>query len=318
MGNRRIVFGTVTLNPCIDKTVTVKEFTVSGLNRVISSFQQPAGKGINSSIAFNNLGGNTFCTGINYSLNKSVLEKFLDSKNIKYDFFTVPGELRTNLKIFDLQKNEVTEINERGHKVPDDFEDKFLSKIVELSDGFDVLLLAGSVPQGVNKDIYEKLINSVKKPGLKVILDADGEFFANGIKALPHIIKPNKYELELYIGETLGSDEEIARVSRREFIEKGIEIVCVSIGPEGAVIVDDNSAYRAEGIKVDVKGTVGAGDSMVAGIVYGIDRGYELDGLLRSAVASATASIVKEGTELCDLEGYNKFFPIVDIRPIKI
>ncbi|HEY8499796.1 MAG TPA: 1-phosphofructokinase family hexose kinase [Clostridia bacterium] len=318
MGNGRMIFGTVTLNPCIDKTVTVKGFSVGGINRVISSFQQPAGKGINSSIAFNNLGGNTFCTGINYSLNKNVLEGFLDSKNIKYDFFTIPGELRTNLKVFDLQKNEVTEINERGHKVPEDFEDKFLLKIAELSDSFDVLLLAGSVPQGVNKDIYAKLINSVKKPGLKIILDAEGEFFANGVRALPHIIKPNKYELELYIGETLGPDEEIVRAARREFIEKGIKIVCVSMGPEGAIIVDDNSAYRAEGLKVNVKGTVGAGDSMVAGIVYGIDHGYGLDGLLRSGIASATASIVKKGTELCDLEAYNKFFPAVKIRPIKI
>ena len=313
-----MVYGTVTLNPCIDKTVTVKGFTTGKLNRIISSIQQPAGKGINSSIAFNNLGGKTFCTGINYISNKNVLEDYLTDKKIEHEFYTVPGELRTNLKVFDTEKNEITEINASGYKVPDDYEEHLISKITELAKGFDVLLLAGSVPAGVGRDIYAKITEAVKHLDLKVVLDADGELFANGVKALPYMIKPNDYELELYTGKSFDTEEEIAKTVRKEFIEKGIEVVCVSLGAKGAIIVDKEKAYKASGLRVSVKGTVGAGDSMVAGVVFGLSRGYGLDDLLRSGIASATASIVKEGTELCDLEGYNKYFPMVEISPINI
>ncbi len=313
-----MVFGTLTLNPCIDKTVVVKGFTKGKLNRIVSSQQQPAGKGINSSIAFSNLGGETVCTGINYLANRNVIEDYLNSKTIKHDFYTVPGELRTNLKVFDAQENEITEINASGYKVPDDYEKDLLSKITNLAEGFDVLLLAGSVPQGVSSDIYAKIIAAVNHLGIKVILDADGELFTEGVKAVPYMIKPNDYELELYTGKTFNSDEDIVRTVREEFIEKGIEIVCVSLGAKGAIIVDKDRAYKANGLKVSVRGTVGAGDSMVAGIVVGMKKGFGLDDLLRSGVASATASIVKEGTQLCDAEGYEMYFEMVEVKSIKV
>ena len=312
------MFGTVTLNPCIDKTVTVNDFRAGKLNRIISSIQQPAGKGINSSIVYKNLGGGTFCTGINYLSNRQVIEDYLAGKGIDNDFFTVAGELRTNLKVFNLKKNEITEINASGYKVPDDYETKLLDKISNLSKGFDTLLLGGSVPAGVDKDIYAKIIDTVSHLGIKVVLDADGELFSNAVKARPYMIKPNDYELELYTGKKISSYKEIVKIVREEFIDKGISLVCVSLGADGAMIIDDKKAYRANGLKVQVKGTVGAGDSMVAGIVFGQSKGYGIDDLIRSGVASATSSIVKEGTELCDLQGYNKYFPMVTVQKLNV
>lgn len=198
-----MVFGTLTLNPCIDKTVTVNGFSTGKLNRIISSQQQPAGKGINSSIAFSNLGRKIFCTGINYLSNRNVIEDYLDEKEINNDFYTVPGELRTNLKVFDNNKGEITEINASGYKVPADYQENLLFKITKLAKGFDVLLIARSVPQGVGKDIYANIIQTVKSLNLKVILDADGELFAESVKAAPYMIKPNDYELDIYTGKLL-------------------------------------------------------------------------------------------------------------------
>lgn len=312
------MFGTVTLNPCIDKTVSVKGFRVGGLNRIVASKSQPSGKGINVSIAYKNLGGKTFCTGINYVSNRDVIEDFLKEQNIKNDFYTIPGELRTNLKIFDTQKEEVTEVNASGYMVPDDYEKNLLDKIVKLSKSFNVISLSGSVPQGVSADIYEKIINAVKNPNIKVVLDADGELFKNAIKACPYMIKPNDYELELYTGKKLSSNKEIAEVARKEFIEKGISVVCVSLGADGALIIDKDESFYARGMKVKVKGTVGAGDSIVAGIVYGMRQDMPLKDLLRSGVASATASVVKDGTDLCDKTGYDKYFQLVEIEKILI
>lgn len=310
------MYGTITLNPCIDKTVSIKDFKIGKLNRIISSIQQPAGKGINSSIVYKNLNGETFCTGINYLSNRNVIEDYLNEKGIANDFFTVPGELRTNLKVFDTEKGEVTEINASGYKVPDDYEEKLLDKIQNLSKGFDTVLLGGSVPAGVEKDIYYKIIKRISHLDIKVVLDSDGKLFSSAIGAKPYMIKPNDYELQIYTGTKITSYKEIVKIARDEFIDKGISLVCISLGSDGAVIVDDKKAYRAHGLKVQVKGTVGAGDSMVAGIVFGLSKGYGIDDLLRSGVASATSSIVKEGTELCDLEGYNKYFPMVTIESL--
>lgn len=310
------MYGTVTLNPCIDKTITLDSFKPGGLNRIVSSVSQPAGKGINSSIVYKNLGGDTFCTGINYLENRSVLEKYLDGKGISHDFYTVPGELRTNLKVFDIKKEEITEINAGGYKVPEGYEKELLTKIVKLSQNFKTLLLGGSIPKGVKATIYKKIIEAVRHLGIKVILDADGDLFANSIKAKPYMIKPNDYELEQYMGVKFSSNKEIAKAAKKVFVDEGIKLVCVSLGVRGAIIIDEKSCYEAKSLKVDVKGTVGAGDSMVAGIVYGISQGYSLDDLLKSGIAAATSSIVKEGTKLCDINGYNKYLDMIKVNKV--
>ncbi len=312
------MFSTVTLNPCIDKTVTINGFQKGKLNRIIDSKSQPAGKGINASIVYNNLGGDTFCTGINYLSNRNVLEDFLNEKNIKNDFYTVPGELRTNLKVFDTEKNEITEINAGGYKVPIDYEVNLLNKIVKAAETSNTMLLGGSVPKGVRKDIYAKIIHLVKQMNTKVVLDADGDLFKNAVNSKPYMIKPNAYELELYTGKKQTCHKDMVNVVRREFVQNGISLVCVSLGADGAIIVDENKAFYASGLKVQVKGTVGAGDSMVAGIVYGMNKGMQLKDLLRSGVACATSSIAKEGTELCDNAGYQEYFKLVKIREIAI
>lgn len=312
------MFGTVTLNPCLDKMVTIPKFQVGKLNRIKTSRLDVAGKGNNAAVVYKNLGGEPFCTGINYIDNGSIIEKFLDRKKIPNDFLTVPGDVRINLKIFDESTQVVTEVNAGGYPVPNGCEDELLKKLTSLSKNFDTMLLGGSVPVGLNKDIYGKIIDAVRPNNVKIILDADGELFANGVKHIPFMIKPNDYELELYTGKKSQSIQEMARIGRDEFIDMGIAIVCISLGKDGAILLDENNAIYAEGMKVDVKGTAGAGDSVVSGIIYAVENNASLEDMLRSGVAAATSSVVKEGTKLCDRMGYDKYFKMVKIEKLNI
>lgn len=312
------MFGSVTLNPCLDKMVTIPKFQVGKLNRIKTSRLDVAGKGNNAAVVYKNLGGETFCTGINYMDNGSIIEKFLDKKKISHDFLTVPGDVRINLKIYDESTQVVTEVNASGYPVPDGCEDELLKKLTCLSKNFDTMLLGGSVPVGLSKNIYGRIIDAVRINNVKIILDADGELFENGVKHIPFMIKPNDYELELYTGKKSQSIQEMARVGRDEFIDMGIAIVCISLGKDGAILLDENNAIYAEGMKVDVKGTAGAGDSMVSGIMYAVENNASLEDMLRSGIAAATSSVVKEGTKLCDRAGYDKYFKKVKIEKLNI
>ena len=133
-----------------------------------------------------------------------------------------------------------------------------------------------------------------------------------------YMIKPNDYELELYTGKKSTSIQEMAKVGKEEFIEKGIALVCISLGKDGAILLNENHAIYAEGMKVDVRGTAGAGDSMVSGIIYAIKNNASFEDVLRSGVAAATSSVVKEGTKLCDRAGYDKYFKQVKIKKLQI
>ncbi|MEG1656875.1 MAG: PfkB family carbohydrate kinase, partial [Christensenellaceae bacterium] len=163
---------------------------------------------------------------------------------------------------------------------------------------------------GCEKNVYAKTIEKLNEKGVRCVLDADGEALRLGILQKPYFIKPNIDELKSI---TLLKSESISDVLEacRNIIQTGVKVVAVSMGGDGALIVDENKAYFAKPQKVEVKSTVGAGDSMVAGIAASIDEG--IDAALRAGVAAATASITLEGTELCTLKLYEKFYDKIEI-----
>lgn len=306
---------TVTLNPCIDRMVTIEKFIYGGLNRIISSREDAAGKGINVAVALHQLGQEAFCTGFNYTERGHMIRELLEALTIPYDFVEVEGAVRVNLKVFDLSKSVVTEINESGYPVSFEHIQKLKDKIEAYAPLSSMMVFSGSVPRDVPLSIYGELIELAKKHGTLCVLDAEGGLLLEGIKAQPYLIKPNLYELEKATGETLTTYGEIARAARL-FIEKGVRIVGVSMGSQGAMIIDGNYAYYAHPISVEVKGTAGAGDSMVAGFCMAIREGLELKEMLRYGVAAATASVMREGTLLCTRQGFEAMLPKVVIEKV--
>lgn len=286
---------TLTLNPAIDKTVSIPSFKYGGMNRIQASRSDIAGKGFNVAKGLANLGNRTVAVGFLYEKDALEAKSSLEKEGINVDCIICPGSIRTNIKLFDMEKQVVTEINEKGNQVNQEFLNQIIEKLIFYSKQSEILVLTGSLPPGCPDDFYKVVIEKCK-PFTKIFLDAEGAKFEEGIKAIPTMIKPNKYELETYLGHSLKSLKEIKEAAI-SFIEKGIQIVSVSLGGEGALITDGRETFFSPPIKnIEVKGTVGAGDSMVAGLCAAFIKGLSLKECFRYSVASATACVIQDGT----------------------
>lgn len=306
---------TVTLNPCIDKIVSIESFNYGGMNRVIDSQMRGAGKGINVAIALSNLGRQVICTGINYKDKGHFIEDCLDGNGIDHDFIIAKGEVRTNYKINDRSEQVVTEINEDGHPISKENLELLKERLIAHCSHSKIIVLSGSAPKGVTRSIYRELLKVISKYSVKTILDTDGRLLLEGLKESPYIIKPNLYELEMTLDTKITSRGDILKAAGY-LIEKGVKIVAVSLGGDGAIIVDGEKAYYAPPIDIEVRGTVGAGDSMVAGFCIAIEEQLDLKEILRYGVAAATASVMRDGILLCTREGFDCILPKVRVEAI--
>ncbi len=292
---------TVTLNPAIDKTVIVEDLKLGEVNRVSRVHMDAGGKGINVSKMIKNLGEESLATGIIAGNTGLFIKEQLNIMKIKNDFVEIDGNTRTNIKLVDIVNNMHTDINEPGMEIPqsalEQIEGKILSRIQEK----DVLILSGSIPRNVGKDIYGRWIRMAKDKGAITILDAEGELLKNGVNEAPYIVKPNLHELEGLLNKKLYDVDEIVK-SVQGLLSKGIKLVAVSMGEQGSVFVTEEKALIAKAERVEVKSTVGAGDSIVGALAYAVAKGMDLEKSARLAVAAATASVSNDGTIMGTLE----------------
>lgn len=287
---------TVTLNPAVDKVLVIKDFKPGSVNRTSEVMQEAGGKGINVSKTISSIGGRSKAFGILAGQSGRFIEKSLVSMNIDSEFVYVEGETRTNVKISDPINNLVTDINEPGPVVSQEAINKLNKLLFNSLSKEDVLVLTGSTPQGVTKDIYKAWIETAKVNGIRCVLDADGELLMNGIEAGPYVVKPNIHELESLYSVQTNSVDEVIELAKR-LLDKGAEMVAVSCGEKGAVFVTNAWVAIAEGINTIVKSTVGAGDAMVAALSYGIHQKLEPEDIIRLAVASGTATVMSYGNK---------------------
>jgi 1-phosphofructokinase len=306
---------TVTLNPALDKTVIIDSLNIGGLNRVKTAKFDPGGKGINVANVLNNFGEGVEATGLIAGTQGQLLLEYLNQAGIKSDFYKVAGETRTNLKVFEEHSSVITEINEPGFIVTEKDLTCFVEKLSDLLNHASFLVLSGSLPIGAKDDIYYNFIQLANSKGVKTILDADGKALQNGIKAIPYAIKPNVYELELLTGRKMSTVKEIVDAAR-QLTDMGIEIVAVSMGSEGAVVINNTDSFHVRTDRITPKSTVGAGDSMVAAFVYTILNNYPLDEAAKWASAAGTATATKPGTEVCTLKEVREFIPKVQVEKL--
>jgi len=309
------MIATLTLNPCIDKTLYINNFVYGGTNRAMEMRVDPAGKGINVAIAYENLGGDAYCIGFNYDEDGRHITELLDKSYIRHDFVSVKGKLRTNLKIFDISQRTVTEINESGNPVTEDDLSILLKKVTRLKRDISTLVLCGSVPVGVPDSIYERIISMMRDLSIRCVLDAEGELLRRGSLALPYLIKPNLYELESALGIKLQSISEIIKAARK-FIDMGVSIVAVSLGENGALLISETQVFNSPAVNIEVKGTAGAGDSMVAGFCLAVEKHLAPDDMLRYGMAAAAASCMNEGTILCKRDDFKALLNKVEVRKV--
>lgn len=301
---------TVTLNPALDKTVEIPGMALDTVNRITEMRTDPGGKGINVSKVIAKLGGESCAAGILGGGSGKMLEKLLEGEPFATRFRFVEGQTRTNIKIIDREGHTNTDINEPGLTVTDADLDALLHELLaEIRPG-DIVVLAGSLPKGAPQDTYRTWTAACKKAGARVFLDADGALLAEGLKAAPYLIKPNDDELSRLAGKKLETLEELTAEGRR-LLERGIERVVISLGGRGALYLRKGSTIYAEGLKVPVGSTVGAGDSVVAALAYAEAQGLSEEEAVRLSTATGAANVMCSGTQAAEREAVEALLPKV-------
>lgn len=287
---------TVTMNPAIDKTVELGTFVHGGLNRVENIIMDAGGKGINVSKTIKALGGDSIATGFIGGNNGIAIAKMLESDKVNTDFVVVDGETRINTKIAEAD-GDVTELNEAGPKIASEEQRKLMEQLMQYAKEGTWFVLSGSVPAGVPKTIYGDIIRKVHEKGAKVFLDADGELFSQSLAAKPDVIKPNRVELEKYIGAQHSLNEEELINIGNSLLEQGIGTVIISLGHEGALFLTRGQVLKCPPVSVEVHSTVGAGDALVAAFTYGMHEGEDFVSCAKLGIATSAGAVATEGTK---------------------
>ncbi len=292
---------TVTLNPALDKTVQIPHFAIDTVNRITDLRTDPGGKGINVSKVIAKLGGQSVILALLGGTTGSRIAESLNALGLNHHLTFVPGETRTNLKVVDPVHHTNTDINEPGLTVRPQVLQEMLAELLTMLKPNDIVVLSGSLPKGAPPDTYNVWIRCCKEKGAKVFLDADGPLLAAALKAAPYLVKPNNDELSRLVGRPLETEEDLVHAARK-LLSYGIEKVVVSLGSKGGLYVTADTVIRADGLKVPVGSTVGAGDSVVAALAYAEAAGMSLTEAVCLSTATGAANVMCSGSQAAEWE----------------
>ena len=280
---------TVTLNPAIDYIATTADFNLGELNYADSAQMTFGGKGLNVSAVLSSLDVPNIALGFIGGFTGDAIVKMAEEAGVKCDFIRLEGQnSRINVKI---KSGEETELNGKGPVVSGTALNALYSRLSELKEG-DILVLSGSVPNGISPTIYMDFMSRLPK-GVKTVVDASGQALKNALSCKPYLIKPNAYEL----GDIYGVKIEVktdAVFYGRKLIDAGAENVLISLGKDGAVLVTKDEAYEMNAPEGEAVNSVGAGDSMVAGFLTAITNGEGLIDALRLGICAGSATAFSE------------------------
>lgn len=303
---------TVTLNAAIDKRYVVEEVRTGEVNRVKECVYTPGGKGLNVSKPAAIYGAEVTATGFVGGHAGHYIEDALEPFGIKSAFYHMEAESRSCINIWDEKNQLQTEFLEPGFTVTEaDFE-RFLEHFQGLAADADVVTISGSVPKGLDGTAYQRMVKLVREAGKPVILDTSGKLLEQGIKAAPTMIKPNLDEIRMLTGKDCTDPEEIIEAAK-VLHGRGIRIVTVSLGGDGAVVVSDEGAYRARVPRIHAVNTVGCGDSMTAGFALGLSEGLSIRETLQKASAVSAAAAMREETGFFVKEDMERLLPQIEI-----
>lgn len=281
----------INLNPSIDRWYRVDDFKVSNSYRTRDFKVVPGGKGINVAKVIREFNEPVMVTGFIGGEGGKYIEKELDRMGIDHRFIHVKEETKNFIRILG-SDGVYTEIKEEGNSISTDDLIAFYELYRELLLENDIICACGDLGLGLPEEIYRDLVVLAKEYGRKVFLDTSGDALKLGIKALPFFIKPNKPELEEYLGCSIDTDRDIIQAGKY-LSEDGIKIVLISLGEEGSMAFYDGYIYRIRVPKVETINPIGAGDSMVGAFVSALLRKYDFEFALKMAAACATANVME-------------------------
>ncbi len=281
----------INLNASVDKRYVLRDIVKGEVMRAASVDNTPGGKGLHVANVATILGEDCVTTGLLGGKSGEFIAEKLKAYGIRQDFVHVAGETRSCLAII-TEDGTQTEILEPGPQVTEAEKETFLAKYQELLQQADLVVASGSVPQGIATDFYAGLIREAKAAGKKFLLDTSGALLAEGIKAQPYFIKPNKDEIQALTGQRVASEAEVMR-EVQHFLQQGISLAVVSLGAAGSIAGFEGRIYRVTAPRIEAVNPVGSGDSYVAGIAAGLHRGLAIEQVLRLAAACGTANALE-------------------------
>lgn len=306
---------TVTLNPAVDREMTVDIISFDTVLRALDWQVDCGGKGFNVARMLKSLGISSMALGFAAGKSGEMLADKLQSLGIETDFIWVEGETRTNVSIVSAENGQYVKVNEPGPTITETDLGLLAKKIGERVEAGDWWVLAGSLPPGVPPTYYSELITIIQSAGAKVFLDTSDEALRQNCAAKPLLVKPNDEEAHELTGLPVGTKEEIAAVGTA-ISAMGPANVIISLGKKGAVLVNDGKAWLAASPQIVAANPIGAGDSMVAGVVWGLSQGDSMQDALCKGIACGAATAGQKGTSVGSLEQVNQLLAEVQLQEV--
>lgn len=281
---------TVTLNPAVDYYIGLDNFQEERLNQVKTAYTLPGGKGINVSKVLKSFSVESVCLGFVGGFTGEYIKKDLITNGIKEKFVEIKEPTRINIKM--KTENNETEVAGKSPDISKIEIDRFFENLKGIKEG-DMIVLSGSVPKSLDEDIYIQIIKSLPKD-IKVIVDTRGETLKKVLKEGIFLVKPNKDEIQEFFGEIYETDEEIIKAGQK-LRDMGSENVLISLGKDGSILITKDKVYRGNVPKGQLISSVGAGDSMVAGFLYGLEKNEPIETAYKYGIASGSSTAFSEG-----------------------
>jgi 1-phosphofructokinase family hexose kinase len=288
---------TVTLNAAVDRTLSVPSFQIGQRHRASVGFTSAGGKGINIARALKRLGAPVVATGLAGGRTGTLIVEELTAEGILNDFVRIRQESRTSTAVLDPTSNVYTEINEWGPDIQEDELEILRDKLAYLCQGAEFLVLAGSLPRGVEPGFYGELIREANRRGVATILDAEGEALRLGVEAEPHLASPNMREAEQLVGHEFSDSEDLAG-GLDEIAELGARNVLITLETGCYALLREDRQdvrIRAEAPILEPVSRVGAGDTLLAGFVAARLAGRLFEDAVRAGVGAGAASVLEAG-----------------------
>ena len=298
---------TITFSPCIDKSATVPELIPEKKLKCSQPKLEPGGGGINVARAISKLGGTSIAIYPAGGYTGMFFNKLLADENIPAVIIDTKNETRENIIILDESQNKQYRFGMPGTPVAES-EWQHLLQAVEQMDDVEFMVASGSLPPGVPDDIFARIAAIATKKGAKLVVDTSGEPLRRAVDEGVFLLKPNLGELAKLVNKEHIAEKETGKYARKLVAGGKVNVVVVSMGASGALLVTQDSEIFIKAPPAKRRSTVGAGDSMVAGIVLKLSQGKSLVEAAQYGVACGTAATLKPGTELCSLEDADRFF----------
>ena len=307
---------TVTLNPAVDETLTVQHLQLGETNRIHETDIDPGGKGLNVGRVVKRLGRPTVVIALVGGETGQFIRNRLERENVETDLVEIEEPTRVNISVLDESTGIQTNLHQDGPAIgPADLH-AVEAKIEEWMPEAVLAVLGGSLPPGAPADTYARLIEWLRENDVRTILDTSGAALIEGVKARPYMIKPNLREARELLGRTFETDNDVLQAGR-ELVGRGIGAAVVSMGRRGAIAVSREGAWKAIPPEVAIESTIGAGDSMVAGLAIGVYEHSSLAEGLALGTAAAAATIMTPGTELCRASDVQALLPRVIVERLQ-